>query len=184
MLCSIYCSAYAVLMFIPHIVVNYYSIWFKKTIIYLSVCLSICALVRTWFWHYLYIYNCTFPPYPWPWYPTYYFHPSEDKITNLLSWPGRFFQSAEDTVSRQHAWGAAGFSPAVRQSLCVWGPVRLWAQLQHLLPQQEGPAAALAAVPERWACWQTGRKAWTKMPFSSSIYWFLVGGSVRGREIL
>ena len=77
------------------------------------------------------------------------------KITIFLtpSWPGRLFQGAEDTVSGEHAWGAVGFSPAVRQPLCVWGPLRLWAQLQHLLPQQEGPAAALAAVPERWACW-------------------------------
>lgn len=62
----------------------------------------------------------------------------------------RLFQGAEDAVGGEQSRRAAGVPPAVRQPLRVGGAVRLRAQLQHLLPQQEGPAAALAAVPERW----------------------------------
>lgn len=76
---------------------------------------------------------------------------------HLLLDPVRLFQGAEDAVGGQHTWGAAGLPPAVRQPLRVGGVVRLRAQLQHLLPQQEGPAAALAAVPERWVRRRTDR---------------------------
>lgn len=136
-------------MYILHIVV-YLSLYFCVYLCSWEILIINCASI-TAYWHHN----------PKPWYPTHHFYPYEDKIAHFpsASWPGRLFQSAEDTVSRQHTRGAAGFSPAIRQPLCVWGPVWLWAQLQHLLPQQEGPAAALAAVSERWACWQTGEKA-------------------------
>lgn len=70
----------------------------------------------------------------------------------FASWSDRLFQGVEDALSWEHTRGAAGFSPAIWQPLRIRGPVRIRAQLQHLLPEQEGPAAALAAVPERWVC--------------------------------
>lgn len=69
------------------------------------------------------------------------------------SWHGRLFEGSEDAFCRQHTWRAPGLYPGIRQPLRVWGALWFWAQLQHLLPQQEGPAAALAAVPERWVHW-------------------------------
>lgn len=63
--------------------------------------------------------------------------------------PPRLLQGAEDAVGGEQAPGAAGLPPAVRQPLRVGGAVWIRAELQHLLPQQEGPAAALVTVPER-----------------------------------
>lgn len=90
----------------------------------------------------------------------------------------RLFQGAEDAVGREHPRGAAGFPPTIRQPLRVRGPVRLRAQLQHLLPQQEGPAAALAAVSERWACWQTHEREGGEEGHKCQILKGMNGGAI------
>lgn len=66
-------------------------------------------------------------------------------------WPLRLLQGSEDTVGGEQARGASGLPPAVRHPLRVRGALRIRAELQHLLPQQEGAATAVVTVPERWA---------------------------------
>lgn len=61
----------------------------------------------------------------------------------------RLHQRPQDPDQGEQPGGAADLHPALRLPLHRRGPVRLRAHLRHPLPQPEGPAAAVAPVPER-----------------------------------